>query len=101
MVLGNRYNISPPGQGVWLPPGQSSSCHNHKVDRGLSSSCLTSGWHAVIVWFEVYIFGNVMKVHCYNIHEIKLSGCCTPVYFSLQYAIISMYITVHISNTWT
>jgi hypothetical protein len=69
----HKYYISSPGQGVRLPlrVGVSSSCHNNKFDTGLSPSCLTSGWQAVIVWFEVFIFGNIMD--CIGTTVMKLN----------------------------
>ena len=49
---------------VWMLNYRSGSgvkLHSNKVETGLSPWCLTEGWHAVIVWFEFWVFGNIMK----------------------------------------
>ena len=84
-----KYNIPPLRvRGLDCRSGSEFKCHNHEVEKGLFPSCLTSGWRAIIVWFEVYSSENIMKLHFYNVHENKLSKYC------LHTAITALNITV-------
>jgi hypothetical protein len=58
---------------------------------GLSVYCLTEGWHAFIVRVLVQMFGNIMKWHCYDSREIKLSNYC------LQNTIPLLHIRVYLN----
>ena len=88
MILRNRYYISLPVQGVSLSlrVGVQVSIGVKFIRPVPFLSDLRV--HVVIVWFEVYIFENILKLHCYNIHEIKFSRYCLHTAITILHATV-------------